>query len=351
MLSYHRKKLMDGGQETSPPAKQRNTFSGIRTNGNSSKSSVSISLGNWRKFSQWIVFGLISSVAIAGCQTSTNTTNPSTNQLKVVATSTIIADLTERVGGDEIALTSMLKPGDDPHVYEPTPQDSRTLEEAQLVFYNGYNLEPGIIKMMESTSRNARRVAVGEVAKPLTLEKEGQTVPDPHVWGDVKNVILMVNKIRDELASLSPADKAEFTENAVKLTQELEQLDQAIAQQIQTIPPNRRKLVTTHDAFQYYGKAYGLEILGTLIGISTEEKPSAQTVKNLVTNIQKNQVPAIFAETTLNDDLIKTVAEEAKVKLSPTKLYSDSIDVKGSRGDSYIKMMQANTTAIVEALR
>ncbi|MFN9400303.1 MAG: metal ABC transporter solute-binding protein, Zn/Mn family, partial [Dolichospermum sp.] len=121
-------------------------------------------------------------------------------------------------------------------------------------------------------------------------------------------------------------------------------------QQIQTIPPKNRKLITTHDAFQYYGNAYKITIAGTLIGISTEEQPSAQTVKKLVESVKKIGVPAIFAETTINPALIKTVAEEAGVKLAPTALYSDSIGVKGSNSDTYIKMMVANTRAIVEAL-
>ena len=122
------------------------------------------------------------------------------------------------------------------------------------------------------------------------------------------------------------------------------------AEQIQTIPENQRKLVTTHDAFQYYTTAYGLEMAGTLIGISTEEQPSAQTVKNLANSIRQMQIPAIFAETTINPQLIKTVAEEAGVKLAPQELYSDSLGAPGSDGDSYVKMLEANTKSIVESL-
>jgi manganese/iron transport system substrate-binding protein len=270
---------------------------------------------------------------------------------RVVATSTIIADMTEEIAGDEIQLTSILKPGTDPHVYEPTPQDGRSLEEANLILYNGYNLEPGLIKLINAVGEKTRKVAVGEVAKPLQMTQEGKgTVPDPHVWGDVKNGIAMANAIRDELIKVSPEDKQEFTENAAKYTAELKKLDSKIKAQIQTIPTEKRKLVTTHDAFQYYGRAYGLSIAGTLIGISTEEQPSAQTVRKLVESIKKIGVPAIFAETTINPALIKTVAEEAKIKLAPRQLYSDSIGAAGSDGDSYIKMMEQNTQTIVEAL-
>jgi manganese/iron transport system substrate-binding protein len=192
---------------------------------------------------------------------------------------------------------------------------------------------------------------VGEVVKSLKLDKgKGKIVPDPHVWGSAENVILMVKAIKNSLIDLSPADKNKLTENADKLIDELQQLHLWILQQIQTIPPENRKLITTHDAFQYYGNAYKITIAGTLIGISTEEQPSAQTVRKLVESVKKIGVPAIFAETTINPALIKTVAEEAGVKLAPTSLYSDSIGVKGSNSDTYIKMMVANTRAIVEAL-
>jgi manganese/iron transport system substrate-binding protein len=269
----------------------------------------------------------------------------------VVATSTIIADLTEEVGGDEIELKGILPPGADPHIYEPVPADSLALEKADLILYNGYNLEPGLIKLMNSAGSNSRKVAVGEVAKSLQLDKgQGEVVPDPHVWGDVQNVILMVNAIRDALSDRSPADAAEFRQNAAQLTSQLQQLDTWIAQQIQTIPSDRRQLVTTHDAFQYYARAYDISVVGTLIGISTEEQPSAQTVQQLVEAVKGTKVPAIFAETTINPALIKTVAEEAGVKLAPRQLYSDSIGASGSDGDSYIKMMVANTRTIVEAL-
>lgn len=269
---------------------------------------------------------------------------------KVVSTSTMITDWTEQVGGGEIELKGILKPGDDPHVYEPVPADTQALEDADLILYNGYNLEPGLIKLINSTGVKAKKFAVGEVVKPLDFEYKGRIEPDPHVWGDAKNAIAMVNVIRDRLIEVSPEDKAEFTENAAQLTSELQQLDTWIGEQIQTIPEKQRKLVTTHDAFQYYSRAYGIPVAGTLIGISTEEQPSAQTVKRLSDSVKASGVPAIFAETTINPALIKTVAQEAGVKLAPRELYSDSIGTPGSEGDTYIKMLVTNTRSIVEAL-
>ena len=287
-------------------------------------------------------------LGLVACNPSVNTTD--NQKPKVISTSTIIADLTARVGGEEIDHQDILKPGDDPHVYEPVPADSVALEKADLILYNGYNLEPGLIKMIDSTAVKAKKVAVGEAIKPLQMEKEGEKVPDPHVWGSAKNGIIMVEKIRDQLIELSPEDKEIFTENAAQLIAELENLDRWIAAAIETIPPSQRQLVTTHDAFQYYAHAYGLKVAGTLIGISTEEQPSAQTVKNLADAIKNLRVAAIFAETTINPALITTVAEEAGVKLAPQQLYSDSIGAVGTRGDSYVKMLRENTRSIVESL-
>jgi len=287
-------------------------------------------------------------LGLVACNPSVNTTD--NQKPKVISTSTIIADLTAGVGGEEIDHQDILKPGDDPHVYEPVPADSVALEKADLILYNGYNLEPGLIKMINSTGIKAKKVAVGEAIKPLQLEKEGQKVPDPHVWGSAKNGIIMVKKIRDQLIELSPEDKEIFTENAAQLIAELENLDRWITAAIETIPPSQRQLVTTHDAFQYYAHAYGLKVAGTLIGISTEEQPSAQTVKNLADAIKNLWVAAIFAETTINPALITTVAEEAGVKLAPQQLYSDSIGAVGTGGDSYVKMLKENTRSIVESL-
>lgn len=296
-----------------------------------------------------LCLGMLLSLSVMGC---TSNSQPETNtQPQVVATSTIIADLAEEIGGEKVQITGILKPGADPHMYEPVPADSRVLEKANLILYNGYNLEPGLIKLMNAAGGKVKKIPVGEVVKSLKLDKgKGQIVPDPHVWGSAENVIAMVKAIRDSLIELSPEDKEKFTNNADKLVDELQQLHIWISQQIQTIPPDKRKLITTHDAFQYYGNAYKIAIAGTLIGISTEEQPSAQTVQKLVESIKKIGVPAIFAETTINPALIKTVAEEAGVKLAPTSLYSDSIGAKGSNGDTYIKMMVANTRTIVEAL-
>lgn len=300
----------------------------------------------------------LGSLALAGCNPGDGETSVSTEPASataderpsVVATSTILADWAAQVGGDQIDLTGLLKPGADPHIYEPVPADSIAFESAELVFYNGYNLEPNLIRLLNAAGVNARKVAVGEIIPPLDLEYEGRSVPDPHVWGDVSHAVQMVMLIRDELIQLAPEDEAKFTANAAALVTELEQLHPWISAQMATIPTDQRRLVTTHDAFQYYAQAYGLEVAGTLIGISTEEQPSARTVQQLADSIKTLGIPTIFAETTINPRLITTVAEEAGVALAPTPLYSDSIGAPGSDGDSYVRMMVSNTRSIVENL-
>jgi manganese/iron transport system substrate-binding protein len=300
---------------------------------------------------RWLLLaGICCWLLVGGCEAQNSNNSDDEELLQVVSTSTIIADLTERIGGDIIEHQGILQPGTDPHVHEPTPKDSVVLENADLILYNGFNLEPGLIKMINTTGIKADKYAVGEVVKPLDFEYKGQKQPDPHVWGDAENAIAMTEAIRDRLIELSPEDKAEFILNADQIIEELRQVDTWITAQIKTIPANQRKLVTTHDAFQYYTNAYGLEMAGTLIGISTEEQPSAQTVKNLANKIQQLQIPAIFAETTINPQLIQTVAEEAGVELAEQQLYSDSLGAEGGDGDSYVKMLEANTKSIVEAL-
>ena len=292
---------------------------------------------------------------VVGCDRGAQAPTPSSDVNdpdvpEVVATSTLITDWTARIGGESIELVGILQPGADPHVYEPVPQDSIAFEAADLIFYNGYNLEPNLVRLIQATGISARTVAVGEVVPPLDFDYDGQQVPDPHVWGNVANVVQMVELIRDELIQLAPENEAEFSQNAEAFVTELTQLDNWIQTQIATIPAEQRQLVTTHDAFQYYTSAYGLEVAGTLIGISTEEQPSAQTVQQLSEAIRTAGVPAIFAETTINPRLITIVAEEAGVQLATRELYSDSLGAPGSGADTYIMMMVANTQTIVENL-
>ena len=269
----------------------------------------------------------------------------------IVATNTILADLVTRLVGDAAMVTGILDPGDDPHVYEPVPRDSLLLERADLIFYNGYNLEPQIIRLMESAGAQVPQVAVGEAIASLAMTYGGRQVPDPHVWGNARHAIAMVDRMETAAIALVPEARDRIENNGDTLRAELERLHIWIGQQIATIPAGNRRLVTTHDAFQYYAQAYDIPVAGTLIGISTEEQPSARTVLSLTKVVREAKIPTIFSETTINPALIATVAREAGVELSDRELYADSIGVPGSEGDSYINMMVSNTRTIVEGLK
>ncbi len=296
---------------------------------------------------------------------STNTTATSTN-LKVVATSSVLCDLTKTIAANTIDLTCLVKAGTDPHVYEPTPADRKAIEDAQLVLYSGYDFEPSLIKLIEASSNSATKVAVGEAAVPKPLmgehedehgeeHTEGEThaegeEPDPHIWHDAKNGVQMVKVIQNNLAKVAPENTDLYTKNAQALTAELTQIDSWIKSQIATIPSASRKLVTTHDALGYYSAAYSIPVEGALQGISTEEKPTAARVRELTEEIKADRVPTIFAEVSANPKLIETVAKEANVKLSDQELFADGLGEPGTEGDTYSKMLIANTKAIVEGL-
>jgi manganese/iron transport system substrate-binding protein len=270
----------------------------------------------------------------------------------VVATNSVTCGLTQEIAANTIDLKCLIEPGADPHLYQPKPEDSKAIEQAQLILYGGYNFESGLIKLIKATSNPVPKVAVHEIGvpKPQQLEEDGQTVTDPHVWHNAQNGIRIANAIADSLSKAFPNNTAKYTSNTKQLTGELKQIDTWIKSQIQTIPPGQRKLVTTHDAMGYYANAYGIPIEGALQGISTEERPTAGRVAELVKDIRKSGVPTIFAEKTVNPQLIEAVAREAKVKVADRELYADGLGEPGTDGDTYPKMLVANTRTIVEGL-
>lgn len=270
----------------------------------------------------------------------------------VVATNSVTCGLTQEIAANTVDLRCLIEPGVDPHLYQPKPEDSKAIEQARLILYGGYNFEAGLIKLIKATSNPAPKVAVNEIAvpKPQQLEEDGQTVADPHVWHDAQNGIRIAETISESLSKAFPHNAAKYTSNTKQLTGELKQIHTWIKSQIQTIPTQQRKLVTTHDAMGYYANTYGIPIEGALQGISTEERPTAARIAELVKSIRKSSVPAIFAEKTINPQLIETVAREANVKVADRELYADGLGEPGTDGDTYQKMLVANTRTIVEGL-
>jgi manganese/iron transport system substrate-binding protein len=270
---------------------------------------------------------------------------------KVVVTNTVLCDITKQIAATTIDLVCLLTPGSDPHIYKLTPEARQSIEDAKLLLYGGYDFEPELIKTIKATSNQSPKIAVHEVAvpQPQKMEEDGKSTTDPHVWHNAQNGIKIAETIETNLEKLVPAQAATYKQNTQKLTTEISQLDTWIKAQVSTIPAAKKVLFTTHDALGYYSKAYGIPV-DALEGLSTEEKPNAARVKELVIKIRQAQVPTIFAELTVNPKLITTIAKEAKVKVSAQEIYADGLGEANGAGGTYQKMLISNTKSIVEGL-
>jgi manganese/iron transport system substrate-binding protein len=303
---------------------------------------------------------------------------------QVVATSTVLCDLTKQIAQETVAVTCLMQPSQDPHVYTSTPSDRKAIEDADLVLYGGYNYEPSLIKIISATQTPAPKVAVYEEAVPNPLMGEAhdhdhkaetaageadhdhdhdhdaetaagaaeaeEQVPDPHVWHNAQNGTEIVTVISDNLAKLVPDQASVFEQNAAALSQELTQIDEWIKTQVATVPEANRKLITTHEALGYYADAYGFELEGAIEGLSTEEKPSAARLTSLVEQVKAAEVPAIFVETTTNPKLLETVAKEANVEVASQPLFIEGPGGEGTPAATYQTMLTTNTCTIVESL-
>ena len=310
-----------------------------------------------------------------------NTSSTATGERPLVVTTTsVICDLTKQVAAQTVDLKCLVDAGQDPHTYQPKPDDRKAIEQADLVLYGGYDFAPGIIKIVQASSNQAPKVAIHEVAVPKPImgeehdhghsghkedkhdghdhdrdhkkeEKHSEEkAPDPHVWHDAENGVQMVEAIRSNLEKVAPDNAQLYATNAEKVTGEIKLLDSWIKQNVATIPANQRKLVTTHDALSYYTQAYNIDYEGAIEGLSTEAEPSAARIAELSKEIKQENVPTIFAESIHSSKLIEKIGKEANVKVSQAKLYADGLGEQGSNGDTYQKMLIANTKAIVDGL-
>ncbi|MFM2064370.1 MAG: hypothetical protein RLZZ507_4041 [Cyanobacteriota bacterium] len=274
------------------------------------------------------------------------------NLPQVVATTSILCDLTKQVAGETINLTCLIPPGLDPGIYQPTPEDIQAIEQANLILYHGYNFEPGLIQVIQTTENNAPKIAVGQsaVPEPERLQKNGKSFTEPHIWHNVKNTIQVVEVINKKLVQLLPKNEQQYGNNTSKLTKELNELHNWIKSTLATIPNKNRKLLTTHEAMIYYVKAYGFPYKGSLPDIRNEDNLTDTRVRNLAAYIQNTKVPTIFSDTTINPILLEPISKKANVKLFSRQLYIDGLGEPGSDGETYQKMMDANTRSIVEGL-
>lgn len=301
--------------------------------------------------------------AVADSNGTTTTEQVGANKLPVVATFSVIADMTRTIGGDLVSITTLVGPGGDAHTFEPTPEDGKALAGAKVIFENGVEFEAFLNDLYSASASQATRVVVsnGVALQPISAADHGNSAAsnspassenDPHIWHDINNAIIMAEHITAGLATADPANAAIYQANGAKYTAALKELDSFIQQQVAQLPVERRKLVTSHDTFGYFAKRYGFQIVGTaLASASTEASdPSPAVLADLIKQIKAAGVPAIFAENISNPKLMQTIADEAGVKLAPT-LYTDALGDPGSTGATYIDMMRYNVTTIVAALK
>jgi len=282
---------------------------------------------------------------VVACRTD-GATAERTADVQVVASMTVIAHFAEQVAGEHADVTAVVPVGGDPHVYEPVPSDARSITEADLVLYNGAGLEPWFSGLVSGSGRPA--VAMTDpLAGRVADDDEG--VPDPHLWMVPPMAAEYVATIADELAAVDPDQADAYRGNAEAYTAELEELDRELTETAAQIPADQRVLVTSHDAYGYFADHYGFDVLGTVVGITTEEEPSANTVRRLVDDIRAADVPTIFVETTVNPRVIEQIARDADVEVGDP-LYGDSLGEPGSGADTYEGMMRANMQALVDGL-
>lgn len=283
---------------------------------------------------------------------------PLAEPLNVVVTTQQIADTVANIAGDRVVLTPLLGPGIDPHTYVATEGDIQILQDADLIFYNGLLLEARMVRVLEQIGQggDTRVVAVGDALDPLTLlnwEPEAGLPYDPHVWNDVRLWTRVAYVIRDTLIEMDPANAEAYEANTTAYATELEELHTYTLEQVERIPQELRVLVTAHDAFSYYGRAYGFQV-EAVQGISTTTEASAADIQALADIVIQRKVPAIFIETTISPRTIEAVIAAAQAGGQEVRiggeLFADAMGEPGTPEGTYIGMMRHNIDTIVAAL-
>jgi zinc/manganese transport system substrate-binding protein/manganese/iron transport system substrate-binding protein len=290
-------------------------------------------------------------VLAGGCSSAEPTpsgdANPQGRILNVVATTTQVADFAVNVGGDRVQVTRLFKPNVDPHDYEPSPADIDTIARADLVLENGADLESWLHDTVTSSGYDG---PVVDTSQGVRLRQVGGE-PDPHIWQNPRNAMVMAANIERAMAATDPADAGAFQTSLDTYTSQLQALDAEVQRQIDGLA--NKKLVTNHDAFGYYIDRYGLQFVGSIIpSFDTSTELSGRDIRDLVAKIKATKVKAVFSETSLPPRTAETIAHEAGVKVveGEDALYGDSLGPAGSDGDTYLKMVRHNTRTIVSNL-
>jgi zinc/manganese transport system substrate-binding protein len=264
--------------------------------------------------------------------------------LNVVASFSILGDFVKNVGGERVHVTTLVGPDGDVHVYAPAPADASKIADAKLLVINGLGLEGWLPRLLQASGGKAPIVTATKGVAPLKLGSDA----DPHAWQSVANAKIYVANIRDALAAASPTDAEVFRKEAETYLAKLDVLDREVRQAIEQIPENRRKVISTHDAFGYLASAYGIQFIAPL-GVSTESEASARDIAGIITQIKTERIPAVFLENISDPRLMRRISAETGARVGGT-LYSDSLT--GEKGDAptYIDMVRHNIKTLTSAL-
>ncbi|MET4600571.1 zinc/manganese transport system substrate-binding protein [Bradyrhizobium sp. JR4.1] len=265
-------------------------------------------------------------------------------QLKVVASFSILADFVRNVGGDRINLTTLVGADSDVHVYTPAPSDAKRIADAKLVIVNGLGLEGWLPRLVQSSGSKAQVITASAGIAPLKLG----SAADPHGWQSVPNAKIYVTDIANALAAADPDDAELFRAQAKAYLEKLETLDREVRDAVAKIPPERRKVISTHDAFGYFAAEYGVQFIAPL-GVSTETEPSARDIATIIGQIKAQKIPAVFLENISDDRLIRRIAAETGSKVGGT-LISDGLTGEKGPAPTYIDMVRHNIKALTSAL-
>ncbi|CAD5376197.1 Zinc ABC transporter, periplasmic-binding protein ZnuA [Pseudomonas sp. OF001] len=267
---------------------------------------------------------------------------------QVVTSFSILADLTREIGGEHIELSNLAGPDEDAHVFEPSPDNVRTLLKADLIIANGLGFEPWLERLLASSEARGQRIDASRGVLPLWLEEDGEKVADPHAWQSLSNAELYVRNIAQALSELDPAHAKAYAANRDAYLAKLHALLKQANARMASLPASQRKVVTSHDAFGYLGQAWQLRFIAPQ-GLSTHDEPSAAEVAALIRQLRTEGVRAVFVENIRDPRLIQQIAEEAGARVGGT-LYSDALAASGP-ASTYLGMYQHNLDTLLAALK
>jgi zinc/manganese transport system substrate-binding protein len=283
-------------------------------------------------------------LGLAACAAAQAQSRP----LRVVTLSTVLTEISREVGGAQVEVTGLVRPGIDPHSFNPSPADMRSVVDADLVLASGLNLEAYLDRLVASVGPGGRVVAVGDSLPVVLLTPGGGGEKDPHWWHSIADMAAAVDLVRAEFARMRPASAEFFARNAAAYTAGLRELQSWSAAEVARIAPGRRELVTSHDAFGYFAHDFGFTV-HPINGLSTESETDAKHLAGLVDLIRRDRIPAIFVESTANPRLVENLLGETGARLGGT-LYADGLGPNGSGAETYDSMYRHNVRAIVGAL-